>query len=174
MAAALLKSRLAEMGVPAAVRSAGFLSPGVPPAPETVTAMRGHGLDVSLHRSRIAGEADLTASDLVVGLARMHVRLAVAAVPAIWPCCFTLKELIRRGEEAGPRAAGQPLPGWLSRLQQGRSRAALLGDDPDDDVPDPSGGPLRAYTETAAVLDVLTIRLARLCWGSAADRQRRS
>ncbi len=46
-------------------------------------------------------------------------------------------------------------------------RTSLLGDSPDDDVADPAGGPLRAYADTAALLDWLVTRLAELGWAHA-------
>jgi protein-tyrosine-phosphatase len=165
MAAAFLRHRLARLRVSAVVHSAGFLHPGQSSPPEVVSAMARCGLDVASHRSRVVSAADVAQADLVVGLARAHVRLAVAAVPEAWPQCFTLKELVRRGESAGPRAAGEPLADWLSRVQEGRNRSALLGDAPVDDVADPIGGHPSAYAETAAILDHLAGRLSRLCWG---------
>ncbi len=129
------------------------------------------GLDVTAHRSRVVSEADVAMAGLVVGLARAHVRLAVAVVPEAWPRCFTFKELVRRGESAGPRVAGEPLADWLSRVQEGRSRSALLGDAPVDDVADPIGGPPPAYAETAAILDHLAGRFSRLGWGHPGRRR---
>jgi hypothetical protein len=41
---------------------------------------------------------------------------------------------------------------------------ALLGDNDEDDVADPVGGPQRGYTETAAILSGLLDQLVGLCW----------
>lgn len=165
MAAAFLARRLAGLRAQAVVNSAGFLHSGEPPPPEVIAAMAGRGCDVAAHRSRVVSGADLAMAGLVLGLAREHVRLAVAEVPEAWPRCFTLKELVRRGELVGPRAAAEPVADWLSRVQQGRSRSALLGDSAADDVADPTGGPPPAYAAAAADLGQLTARLARLGWG---------
>src|ERR1700749_1698014 len=94
--------------VSAAVRSAGLfdegrLQEGEPPPPEAVSALAGYGLDISGHRSHRVTAADLRRSDLVLGMSRAHVRHAVVMVPEVWSRAFTLKELLRRGVETGPR-----------------------------------------------------------------------
>ena len=167
MAAALLARRLSGLGVAARVRSAGMLRGGDPPLPEVISVMAGYGIDLAAHRSRVAGAADLAHASLVLAMARDNLRYAVVTEPAAWPRAFTLRELIRRGERIGPRGPGEPFSGWLSRVHAGRERAALLGDAADDDVPDPAGGPLRAYADVAGLLDRLLTRLAELGWGQA-------
>lgn len=178
-AAALLARRLAalgergeraaalgERGEHVAVCSAGLARPGCAPPREMVSVMAGYGIDLGSHRSRSVSRDELAAADLVLGMAREHVRHAVVGVPGVWPRAFTLAELVRRGEQAGPRPVGEPLLSWLARAHQGRQRAHLLGNSSDDDVADPMGGPPQAYAATAAVLDHLVSRLAELCWGS--------
>lgn len=169
MAAAFLRRSVRERGVSARVQSAGFRGPGHPPPSEVVLVMARHRLDVSFHRSRAVSKADLTVAHLVIGMTRGHVRLAVAAVPAAWSRCYTLRELVRRGETGQPRKAGEPFEDWLTRIHQGRSRSEMLGDDPADDVADPVGGPPHTYAETAAAINELITRLAGLCWGSTGD-----
>lgn len=165
MAAALLTRRLTAMRTPSAVRSAGLFLAEQPPPPEVTSALAAFGLDISWHRSHQVNDADLAWADLVLGMSREHVRHAVVTAPDAWPRAFTLKELVRRGEEAGPRMPGQPLEAWLASVHDGRERAALLGDSLLDDVADPMGGPPQAYTDTVALLDQLVRRLAGLCWG---------
>ncbi len=164
MAAALLARELASRPARVTVRSAGFLTEGEPPAPLAVAALAGHGVDISAHRSRLVRPADLDAAGLVLAMARAQLRAAVVLEPGVWPRAFTLRELVRRGEQAGPRPAGLSLDDWLAAAQQGRDRAALLGDSADDDVADPIGGPPDAFAQTAGLLAMLTGRLARLCW----------
>jgi protein-tyrosine phosphatase len=168
MAGALLACRLAEIGVTAVVRSAGSLGQDQPAPPEVISAMAAHGLDVGRHRSHVMTTTDLSAADLVLAMAREHVRHAVVTDPAAWSRTFTLKELLRRGRQTGPRMGGEPLAEWLARVHAGRQRAALLGDSPDDDVADPIGGPPQAYRATADLLDQLTGDLVELCWGLTA------
>ena len=167
MAAALLARRLADLGVPVPVRSAGMISGGDPAHPEVISVMASYGIQIISHRSRIACAADLASASLVLAMARDNLRHAVITEPGAWPRAFTLKELVRRGEQIGPRPPGEPLSGWLSRVHTGRERTSLLGDSLDDDVADPAGGPLRAYADTAGLLDQLVKRLAVLGWAHA-------
>lgn len=174
MAGALLARRLNSPRTPVMVHSAGILPgdllpEGQPPSPEVISALGAYDLDLSGHRSRRVTPGDLAQADLVLGMSREHVRHAVVTAPDTWPRAFTLKELVRRGEQAGSRAPGEPLADWLAKVHEGRERGALLGDSPVDDVADPMGGPPRAYADTAALLDGLMGRLAGLCWGLPAD-----
>jgi protein-tyrosine-phosphatase len=166
MAAALLARRLDDAGVKAVVSSAGLLFDGKPATDHGQAVMADRGLDTSGHRSRRLRPELVTGADLVLGMARSHVREAVAlAGPAAMARAFTLKEIVRRGEERGGRAPGEPLDVWLARLAAGRRLADLLGDADSDDVADPIGGPRRSYVRTAEELDDLTARLARLLGG---------
>lgn len=167
MAAALLSRRLAALGVSTAVRSAGMLSSGGPPGPEVISVMAWHGVDITSHRSHLAQAADLARAGLVLAMARDNLRDAVIIEPGAWPRAFTLKELVRRGDQIGPRRPGEPLRSWLSRAHDGRERLSLLGDSAEDDVADPIGGPFGAYKETADLLDLLVTRLAELGWSHA-------
>lgn len=164
MAEALLAGRLARAGIPASVRSAGTLGEGEPPPPEAISAMAARGLDTRSHRSHQVSGTDLARVDLVLTMARVHLRHAVVTLPEVWSRAFTLKELVRRGEAIGARPAGEPLAGWLRRAHHGRDRGAMLGDCLDDDVADPIGGVLRAYLDTAVLLDTLVSRLVELAW----------
>jgi protein-tyrosine phosphatase len=167
MAAALLARRLAALGVTVPVRSAGMISVGDRPHPEVISVMASYRIQIVSHRSRIVCAADLASASLVLAMARDNLRYAAITEPRAWPRAFTLKELVRRGEQIGPRPPGEPLSGWLSRVHAGRERASLLGDSLDDDVADPAGGPLRAYSDTAALLDHLVTRLTGLGWANA-------
>ena len=164
MAQGLLTAWRAERGAPGPVSSAGLLGGGQPPPLDVVAVMAARGIDVSGHRSRAVTVADLAAADLIVGLAREHVRHAVVLLPGCWPRAFTLRELLRRGGQVGPRPPGEPLGGWLAAAAAGRSRCDLLGSGASDDVPDPYGGPLAGYQASARLLDELTRGLAALCW----------
>jgi len=163
MAEALLTSRLAALGSPVAVRSAGMLGDGEPARPEAVTVMAGYGLDIAAHRSRRVSVEDLEAADLTLAMARENLRHAVVTAPGVWTRAFTLRELVRRGGTAGKREPGESLAAWLARVHQGRERAALLGDSAADDVADPAGGPPAGYAETAASLSGLLDQLVALC-----------
>ncbi|MDQ1501941.1 MAG: protein-tyrosine phosphatase [Actinomycetota bacterium] len=165
MAAALFAARVAGSSGPLSpvhVHSAGLLSDGQPATDHGVKIMARQGLDTSGHRStRITPEL-LGGTDLVVAMARDHVRKAVVVDPDVWPRIFTLKEIVRRGERLGALRKGQPLSEWLAGLHRGRRLADLLGHEPADDVADPVGRSRRAYARTAAELDDLTRRLVVL------------
>jgi protein-tyrosine phosphatase len=168
MAAALLARRLAALGLAVPVWSAGMLRDGDPVLPGVAAAMSAYGLPAGAHRSRVAAPADLAQAALVLCMARENLRHAVVIAPEVWPRAFTLRELVRRGGQIGPRPAGEPLQQWLWRAHEGRDRASLLGDAPGDDVADPAGGLPQAYADAAAELDRLTAQLVALCWAAAA------
>jgi protein-tyrosine-phosphatase len=162
MAAALLARRLDDAGLKATVSSAGLLFDGKPVTDHGRAVMADRGIDTSGHRSRRLTRQLVDGADLVLGMARGHVREAVALAPETLGRAFTLKEIVRRGEESGGRAPDEPLDVWLARLGSGRRPSDLLGESDADDVADPIGGPRRSYQRTAEELDDLTARLARL------------
>jgi protein-tyrosine phosphatase len=132
-----------------------------------VEVMAARGVDTSGHVSRRLTPEMLTTADVIIGMAREHVREAVLLIPDCWSRTFTLKELVRRGEEAGRRSPDQPLTEWLDKVHAGRTRSDLLGISADDDVADPIGQRRAVYEKTADELDDLTRRLATLLWGPA-------
>jgi protein-tyrosine phosphatase len=162
MAAAFLRRQLDHAGGKAVVSSAGLLFDGKPATDYALAVMADRGIDTSGHRSRKLRSDMLASADIVIGMAREHVREAVALAPDAWVRAFTLREIVRLGEERGGRAPGEPLEQWLARLHEGRRRHDLLGDSDGDDVADPIGGPRRSYQRTAEELDDLTARLAGL------------
>lgn len=166
MGEVLLAARLAERGVGATVSSAGLMQGGVPASPGSVKAMATRGLDLRAHRSRFLTPAMIEGADLVLGMGRQHVREVVLACPGAWPKAFTLKELVRRGEGAGPRQERQSNDGWLLAVGEGRRRSELLGEADADDVADPIGGPDHLYVVTADEIDDLLGRLTALLFTS--------
>ena len=165
MAEALLARQLSQAGVDAHVHSAGLLYDGESPPPDGIEVMAARGVDTSGHISRKMTEEMLRGADLVIGMAKEHVREAVLLVPDTWPKAFTIKELVRRGEDVGPRRQGQTLLDWASSVHVGRTRADMLGSSPEDDVADPIGRRRTFYDQTAEELDDLTARLAKLIAG---------
>ena len=140
MAEAFLRRRLDDLAIQGRVHSAGLI----------------------MNRQLLAG------ADLLVGMAREHVREAVLAAPEVWPRAFTLKELVRRGEEAGPRGPGESLESWLARAHGDRAKADLLGQSDDDDIYDPLGESKDTYARTAEEISGLVDRLVDLAWPAAA------
>jgi protein-tyrosine phosphatase len=158
MAVALLERHLARAGLDVTVASAGLVGDGVPASPHAVEEMQRRGLDIGHHRSRRLAADAVRRADLVIGMARMHVREAVVLVPDAFPRSFTLRELVRRADQRAGRHAGD-VAGWLATVGQERSPRDLLGDSAQDDVVDPIGLPLRAYAACADELDDLLQRL---------------
>lgn len=167
MAAGLLRRRLEALELDVRVSSAGEMPGGVPAAGGSVRALASRGIDLSEHRSRRFTAEHLAAADLVLGMARRHVRDAVVACPDAWPRAFTLKELVRRGRATGPRRPEQSLDQWLRRAHEGRRPADMLGDDRHDDVADPIGGADHRFAITADELDELIGELVGLAFAPA-------
>ncbi len=164
IAEALLLRRVAERDLPASIVSAGLLEGGHERTAEVavVLAKRGVALPDKLSRQLVQG--DLQSADLVLGMERAHVRHSVLLEPGAWSRTFTLKELVRRGAELGPRPSFEPPGAWLARAQEGRERQDLLGDSPIDDVADPYGGPSSDYEAAATEIEDLVDRLVLLLW----------
>lgn len=167
MAVALLRHQLDVRGVEADVASAGERSGGAPASPGAVQAMAGRGLDLSGHRSTKLTDDAVDSADLVLAMARRHLRAVVLLRSDALERTFTLKEIVRRAGRTQVRQPGEPLDGWLRRLNVGRSRRSLLGDDPLDDVADPIGGPQSGYERAAVEIDHLVERLVGLGFGAA-------
>ena len=167
MAEGLLRDRLQRRGVPATVHSAGLLDAGVPASAYGVEVLRARGIDLAAHRSTTMDPDALLEADLVLGMARLHVREAVVLRPQIWPKAFTLKELVRRGEAIGPRAAAQSLEAWLAAAHEGRAHTDLLGEGDHDDIFDPIGSPKPVYEKTATEIEDLVDRLVGLAFANA-------
>jgi protein-tyrosine phosphatase len=140
---------------------------GRPATRSGIAVMANRGFDMSAHRSRRLRPELVATADVIVGMARDHVREVVTAQPDAWPRTFTLKEIVRLGEERGPRGPGQPMGDWLATLHSGRRAADLLGDSEADDVADPMGRSRRVFERTAAEIEALIDRLAPLLAGGA-------
>jgi protein-tyrosine phosphatase len=168
----LLRHRLEEADVEATVHSAGILDAGNPAHSHGVHVLSRRGIDLSRHRSRSMTAELLHGADLIIAMAREHVREAVVQAPDAWAKTFTLKELVRRGRRVGPRQPDESLEEWLVKLHAGRSARELMGVSTDDDVADPIGQPRQAYERMVEDLDALIGDLVWLVWGEAEDNQR--
>jgi protein-tyrosine phosphatase len=165
MGAALLKRELRRRGHDVRVASAGVISErGRPATAGTVKAARDFGIDLEGHRSRAATGDVIASADLVLGMERMHIREAVVLDPKALPRSFTLKELVRRGEEHGPLRRGETQAQWLRAVHQGRRPASLLGSSADDDVADPTSDLSVDHDRMADEVDDLMLRLVDLLW----------
>ena len=142
------------------VRSAGRLPGGVEASGTAVEVLAERGLDLSGHLSQTATPSLLAESDLIIGMAREHVRDAVLMRPDVRPRAFVLKDLARRAASVGPRAPGQELDDWLAAAGRGRTTADLLGSSEVDDVVDPMGRPAHRYRVCADELEQLLGQVA--------------
>jgi protein-tyrosine phosphatase len=165
MAEGLLRRLLAQSGVGASVGSAGLLPGGVPATPDAVATMAQRRVDIRHHVSRTLEGEMARSTPLVIGMTRHHVREACASYGAPMERTFTLKELVRRGEEVGARREGEPVYSWLDRVGAGRRPSDLMGDDPADDIADPVGRPRSVYEDTADEIEGLLRRLVDLLVG---------
>jgi protein-tyrosine phosphatase len=156
MAEALLRHHLEATGLVGEVGSAGLLEAGYPAAPEVVELLAERQLDVSAHVSRRLSRALIEESDLVLAMARDHLREAVLLSPDAFGRTFTLKEMVRRAE---PTTRDGGRSGWLAQLGAGRQRRSLLGHSGDDDIADPIGGPISEFRRTLEEIDGLCGRL---------------
>lgn len=176
MAEVLLRRRIEQAGGTATVTSAGLYEGGMPATTHGIAAMADRGLDLRSHRSRRVHADLLRDADLVVGMAREHVREIAVLEPAAVDRSFTLKELVRLGELSGGRRPDEALADWLARVGATRRRDDLLGvgHDPAFDIADPIGRARPEYDATADELDGLLERLVALLWSTAAHEQERS
>jgi protein-tyrosine phosphatase len=130
--------------------------------PEMVDLATERGLDLRSHVGRRLDPDLVRGADLVLPLAREHLREVVVTCPEAFPRTFTPKELVRRAGAAAPRQPDEELATYLARLHDGRTAQQLLRADPADDVADPIGGPRSGYARTATELDGLTATIAAL------------
>lgn len=170
MGAAILAERLSRRGVDASVGSAGLVLQGDPADPHAVDALGRMGIDLADHRSRIGTSEVVAGADLRIAMENRHVRSAVAS-GARFDRTFTLPDLVRRAEAAGPRRPGESLDAWLDRLGEGRTPTSVMRANPADEVVDPVGGSRRTFRRCADELADLIDRLVALAWpASATDR----
>jgi protein-tyrosine phosphatase len=174
MAEVLLRRHLAQAGVEATVHSAGLYPGGSPATDHGVAAMARRGLDLGGHRSRRIDATLVDGADLIVGMAREHVREAAVLGTGVLDKAFTLKELVELGEAIGPRDDHEALGDWLARVAATRERTDLLGVGHDDrfDVADPVGRGAADYEVTADLLDGLLARLVALGWPAREQEER--
>ena len=77
---------------------------------------------------------------------------------------FTLKELVRRSGEIGPRRPGQGIRSWIEAAQGDRTRDSLAHRSAADEIADPYGDSFEHYQPTAAELARSHRPLAGALW----------
>ena len=136
-----------------------------PEALRAIRVLECGAVDMSEYRSRQLTSKDIEDADVVVGMAREHVREVVVLIPEAWNRTFTLKELVRVGEQVGNRIGNEKISDWLARASEGRRRQDHLGASTSDDVEDPIGGTPLAFKQSANEIDLLCRQLVELLWG---------
>jgi len=169
MAEALLRERLRALGITATVSSVGITFDGRAATDDAIRAAEAYNLDISEHRSRLMSADLVHRADLVIGMERLHAREAVVLGDSLLPRCFTLKELVRRGEAIGARRQDESIEAWLARANEGRRPMELLGESDDDNVADPYLGSPKVYAACIAEIDGLVERLVSLMWPLAKE-----
>ncbi len=164
MAAAILQQRLAERGVDARVKSAGTMPWSSGATGPAVEVMREHGLDISGHENRQMTRELVEEADLVLGMTRDHVSIAIARSPSARGRTFLVGELARLGAEVGPRGATESPARWAERAAAARPHRRPLGRAVDE-IADPVGEPIDFYRRTAAELDDRLTEIAALLAG---------
>lgn len=165
LAAAALRATAAERSLGVEVTSAGIQAiDGMPATPPTADAARRIGLDLSTHSSHPLERSEVQTADLVIGLERRHVQEIVLLEPAAFVRTYTLKELVRRGDDFGPREHDEPVAMWLARLHDGRRPMDLLGASADDDVTDPTGSNAVDHRTTADEVGALAAKVLGLLY----------
>lgn len=162
MAEAFLRVRLAENGVDATVSSAGFLAEGAPATGPVIDTMAAVGLDLTGHLSRQVTPTMAEAADLIVTMTRQHQIELTLMAPETWRRTFQLRDLVRRAELVGRRAAEQTFADWLILVGEGRTRASVLSGRLNDDIADPIGQSAAVHERTRRLLDDQLSSLARL------------
>lgn len=165
-AEALLSAALARRDVPAHVHSAGTRATLGPAAPEVVQLVEAHGASLDGFRSRQLTAEMVREADLVLCMAREHLREAVLASPESFERTFTLKEFVRRAAAVGVRSPEVPVREWLASVHGDREVAGLLGNDPVDDIVDPIG---RRFDVFRDVVDEVATLVGDVTWLVAPD-----
>ncbi len=164
MAEGLLRLRLRERGIPAEVSSTGLVAAGRAVPADALAAARRFGVDLDAHRSRVLDRDQLDRADLVLTMEQAHVREVAVLDREHFGRTFTLREIVRRGGEVGPRKDGETVEGWLERVAIGRRVRDVLGVGTGDDVADPYGRSATTYRRAADEIDGLLVRLLDLLW----------
>lgn len=164
MAEGLFRHRIIDIDPGSRVGSAGTVADGRPASDHGVAVMRRRGIDISRHSSRLLTSEMIADADLVIGMAREHVRASVLLDQSSYSRTFTLKELVRRADSVGGRRNGESLDEWLTRLHEGRQPSSHLGTSLEDDIMDPMGMRKRVYERVANEISDLVDSLTGFIW----------
>lgn len=164
MAQAFLVALARSRNLDVTVESAGTLEGERVIVPGALDAIGSDGIDMSAHRSKLLDVPAIARADLVLGMAREHVREVVLLEPSAWDRTFTLKELVRLAESVGARERRQELDKWLAQVSAGRRRESMMGWSERDDVEDPVALGPSEYRRTGEEIRDLVARLVAQVW----------
>src|SRR6266542_209872 len=86
-----------------------------------------HRLDIAGHENRQVTRELVEGADLVLGMTRDHVSIAITRSPSARGRTFLVGELARLGAEVGPRGATEPPALWAERAAAARPPRRPLG-----------------------------------------------
>jgi protein-tyrosine phosphatase len=169
----LLQRDWTQAGVAVEVRSAGSRGGRNTVHRYTREAAGFARIDLDDHRSRMLtdGMIQTEGADLVIGMTREHLRVALALDPDCWPRAFTLRELARRTDELSPPPT--EWDDWIARCGSDRDRALLHVPDLGDDLPDPYGRPASAHILMVQEVSILAGAITAATAGISDSSNRR-
>lgn len=173
MAEALLRAELLHRNNRVTVSSAGFIGSGNLPDKKAVQALDRLGLDLGEHRSTPIKKALSQSPELILVMAREHLRSLEVIAPGAMNKAFTLKEFVRLIEIEGRRRNDEPLQAYIQRVGVGRSVSAITSPSVGDDISDPLGHRrgmfLRCAEELSPLVRSVAAHLYPVLLGSSAD-----
>lgn len=160
MAEILLRAALSAGCPELVIRSAGFLSEGSSADKRSVWAMEKLGLQLTAHVSAHVSSAVEPMPDLVLVMAREHLRMLSDVEPSVLKRAFTLKEFVRLAGIEGERHQAEPLSDYVGRVAAGRSVSAITSSGHEEDIADPVGHRKAAFWRCASELKELVSELS--------------
>lgn len=165
MMAGLLGVHCRELRLPARILSAGMRASGRASASDpAIRLLAGRGIDVSDHISKRVNEPHVRHADIVVCAQHDQVVSIAGAHPGAFRKTFTLPELVRLGQQVGPRGSAT-LDDWLARIGEQRfdpMRYLELSPAAVGELADPTGMSPATWHLAFEEIDDLTRRLVEL------------
>jgi protein-tyrosine-phosphatase len=172
MAEALLRAELGGRAEDVEVGSAGFLKKGTGADINAIWALNKLGIDVSSHRSTTIASALAEHPDLILVMAREHLRFLTRLESGVLERAFTLKEFNHLGDIEGGRCLAETLEAYLKRVHASRRNLAIMSPTREEDVDDPIGRSKKSFARCAYELRSLVRQTVDLLY-PVSDEPRR-